>query len=153
MPVQGSPPPPVPVKVLPEEGLPHDPPTQPQEQEVRRSTRSRVEPQRLNIGSWKGQTYESASSVHNGYLGVGTYQNPRMFGTLGNLHSNMTTPYSVVHYHGLPHSVPGGGGGISGYALPSGLLPSSYQTIYWPGSHVNSRGLSVPQLGYYGLQY
>ena len=137
----------------PSEGLLQDPAPTPAEQPVlRRSARPRVEPQRLNVGSWQGQTYESA--VHNvdfGGQSVGAYQDPRL-GQLGAYSYNITAPYSVVNCHGLPHSVPGGGGGISGYALPSGLLPSSYQTMYWPSSYVNNTRLVVPQLGYYGLK-
>ena len=138
--------------------LPQDPAQHPQavqEQPVlRRSARPKVEPQRLNIGSWKGQTYVSeeagdgvlrdVGAVHN----VSAYQDPRLLGQHGTNHFSITAPHSVAHYHGLHHSVPGGGGDISGYALPSSVMPSSYQPKYWTSSNVQNTGLPVPQLGY-----
>ena len=70
-------------------------------QVIRKSSRVRVEPKRLNIDTWKGKSYE-ASGVYNNHRCVGRS-------------SLLTAPYSVGHKNDLHHIVPVGGGGIYGY--------------------------------------
>ena len=67
------------------------------DQELRRSSRIRKEPDRLNIESWSGKSYEQ--------------------------HVDMTAPHSVANHPSLHHDVPGGGGGITGYVKASGRQP------------------------------
>ena len=89
-----------------------------------RSQRTRVEPQRLNVQSWSGQSYDGIAG-HVGYP----------HGHAGLPYYSMTAPYSVGHTYGLHPSVPGGGGGISGYGLPS-----NHQTKSWPWPYVHNNG-------------
>ena len=115
----------------------------------RRSTRTTAEPQRLNIQAWGGQSYDGiagqvgqvpAGQIHHGgppqgYSGV-SWPHPVLSGQTMPFPYNYVTPlYSVGHNYGLHPSVPGGGGGISGYGLPS-----NPQTMHWPGSLVNNNG-------------
>ena len=110
------------------------------------------------MDSWKGKSYdsgrarqeagsdpESVQHVDQGVYGGVIYPDARFFVQFGTRFYNRTAPYSVAHYHGLPLIVPGGGGGISGYAWQ----PSSYQTMYYPGTTVHSHGLVGPQQLYY----
>ena len=148
----------VPVQQLPEvAGKPVQQLPEPADTPVlRRSARTSVEPDRLNVGSWKGQTYTSVKAgsvvqgshgaVHNVDLGNHSLQTGQAPRQLGIWCYNMTAPYSVAQYYGLLHSVPGGGGGISGYVMPRSLLPNSYQTMHWPQSHVHTTRLAGPQL-------
>ena len=151
-PAQDQPPPaspPLPASVQPPLGTPDSPPV------VRRSTRERVEPQRLNVESWKGKSYDTnrVGSVHHIDHISATQIEPGLSGQYGTWYYSMTAPYSVVHYHGLPLSVPGGGGGISGYAWVSPQLPCSYQAKYLPWTTVHSPGHpGSTQLYYSGHQ-
>ena len=99
---------------------------------LRRSTRPRAETQRMNVGSWQGQSYDAASAASDiqlygsGMLPYG-WQYPLA-------PASMTAPSSVGPYYGLHHSVPGGGWGISGYGWSSSDVQSALQTKYWPGT-------------------
>ena len=115
--------------------IPQDPPV------VRQSTRSRQEPQRLNIGSWNSKSYDapamSSQAVlpgHGSWYPGGMVSYPSSNGWL--YHADdlqqvvspmMTAPYSVGHTFDLHHNVPGGGGGITEYGWPSGTQ-SHFQT-------------------------
>ena len=88
------------------------------------------------------EAHKNVGAVHD----VSIYQGSKLLGPHGTSYFNNTAPHSVAHYHGLHHVVPGGGGGISGYALPS-----IYQTMYWPSLSVHRYGLSGQQLGYIGM--
>ena len=128
---------------------------------LRRSARSKTEPQRLNVESWHGKTYDAVTSqvgyVADGRVSYG-YQYrvpsgyrwcyPAVGGQAYMPYFYMTAPNSVGHTYGLPPSVPGGGGGISGYGLPSYLMQSTYQTKCWPGPTVHNTGLSQAQHSY-----
>ena len=139
-PVQPGPVQPGPVQPGPVQPVPHQPiPDQPA---LRRSSRTSAAPERLNIESWKGQSYSAVGQVHKGKEVVHNVdygnQDPRLEHYLRNLGAwYMTAPYSVTHGHGLLHSVPGGGGGIFGY-----------QTMPWTGSHVTSPWLQLLQPAY-----
>ena len=85
----------------------HDEPVVP-----RRSARARAEPDRLNIQSWGGQTYNT------GVVEVDHYKQelPESYQYSAAYQNCILTPqHSVGHLHGLPHYVAGGGGGIAGY--------------------------------------
>ena len=151
---QGDPVQPVPVQPVPDQAA------------LRRSTRTSAAPERLNIESWKGQSYSAVGQSHKGNEVVHNVghvkQDPRLeqyLRDLGAWYCNMTAPYSVTHSYGLLHSVPWGGGGISGYTTPSVPLPQhsefytpvpgSYQAKYSPYSPVHNTGLpGYPQLVY-----
>ena len=67
----------------------------------------------------------------------------------------MTAPYSVGHAFGLHHTVPGGGGGISGYGWPSGDPWNRQNHFQTQPTYVNNSWASFgqpgqAQLGYYG---
>ena len=99
--------------------------------ELRRSSRIKAGPERLNIKSWSGQSYDT---------GIGQTPGIHYAAPYPLLHSApfqyfTTPPNSVVHQHGLHHGVAGGGGGITGYGLPGNPMQSIYQTKYWPGQH------------------
>ena len=129
--------------------------------EPRRSGRVRVQPERLNIETWKGQTYDNSNigsgghgvhrAVHQVDQGNQIVQADRgaqvdsMLGTVG---TYRTAPCSIGHYHGLLHSLPGGEGGIFGYGLVDCKLPSWYQTMPWAGCLVTSPWLQQLQPAY-----
>ena len=123
-------------------------PHPPQVAEPRRSSRARAEPDRLNIQSWGGQSYYAGVDEHQHGAGVhftSTYPAydvswPSL--SVPPYQYFATPPYSVVHPHGLPQSVAGGGGGITGYGLPSNHVQSTYQTKYWPVPSVHNTGMS-----------
>ena len=122
----------------------------------RRSTRARVEPERLNIQSWAGQSYSAGvgHDVHQQQAGddwyTGTYpaNDVRWYGTTPPYQYFPMPPYLVGHLHGLHHSVAGGGGGITGYGLPSKQMQSIYQTKYWPTPSVQNTSQSLAQHSY-----
>ena len=105
-----------------------------------------MEPQRLNVQSWGGKSYDEVAGqvgdqvhhgLHQGSLGVG-WSYPTMSGQTMPSHIPyfyMPAPYSVGHTYGLHPSVPGGGGGISGYGLHS-----NHQTKSWPWPYVHNNG-------------
>ena len=132
------------------------PPTIPQDNPaVRQSTRSRQEPQRLNIGSWNSKSYDapamSSQAVlpgHGSWYPDGMTACPPGNGLMYHAEhpqplvpSMMTTPYSVVHTYGLHHNVPGGGGGITEYGVPSGVQ-NHFQT---QPTYVNNSWAGCPQ--------
>ena len=98
---------------------------------LRRSSRTKAEPERLNIKSWSGQSYDSGLEQTPGIH----YAAPYPLIPSGPFQYFTTPPNSVVHQHGLHHGVAGGGGGITGYGLPSNQMQSMYQTKYWSGQH------------------
>ena len=130
----------------------------------RRSARSRAEPERLNIESWHGKSYDAVATqvgqvAHGPTLYGGQVYGPGPVGSWSYPavesqaypapYSYSTAPNSVGHTYGLPLSVPGGGGGISGYGLPSNHVQSSDHTKYWPDSAVHNTGLSQLPPSYY----
>ena len=119
----------------------------------RRSTRARAEPERLNIQSWGGQSYNAGvDQIGQQQYGNGQHSYPANSvmwqGPNFPYQYFHTAPYSVGHPPGLHPSVPGGGGGITGYGLPSNHMQSGYQTKYWPTANVNTTGLSLAQHSY-----
>ena len=84
-----------------------------------------MEPQRLDIKSWGGQSYEDAAGQVGPVPAGQIHHESRwphhvLSGQTMPFPYNYVTPlYSVGHNYGLHPSVPGGGGGISGYGLPS----------------------------------
>ena len=117
------------------------PPPQDLEPSLRRSSRPRTEPHRLNIGTWKGKSYGVGTSqvnqmdCSNQVLVPALYWNypSSVFGFTGVApNPYLTALHSVGHSHDLHHSVPGGGGGISGYDFACQQEPSLYQTQYGP---------------------
>ena len=95
-------------------------PVIPEQVGPRRSTRDRAEPERLNIQSWGGQSYNAGvGQVGQQQYGTGLHNYPpNSFlwkgPSLPYQYFN-TAPYSVCHPPGLHPSVPGGGGAITGY--------------------------------------
>ena len=94
---------------------------------IRRSARARAEPDRLNIQSWEGQSYNTGvvgvdhhKQELEGPFRHGSYALPDSYQYSTSYQNFVPTPqHSVGHLHGLPHYVAGGGGGISGYWMNS----------------------------------
>ena len=80
---------------------------------LRRSTRTKVEPQRLNVESWQGKSYDDsgAASLVGPYApGTLVHGNSVYYPTQPLAYSGITAPSSVGHTFGLHHPVPGGRG-------------------------------------------
>ena len=95
------------VPISPGEPQPSEVPSPSEEPQIRRSSRIRKEPERLNIQSWNGQSYQEDVSV--------VHSNQSRFWIKCGHPFKGTAPCSVALNLGLHHNVPGGGGGIAGY--------------------------------------